>query len=72
MDLSSSINSHLVTGSDGQTRVVSWAIVHETFASRRIGLFVDCALERNLLGHSGLKVSGIRFIYEKNVRRLRA
>jgi hypothetical protein len=70
VDLSSSIDSNLVAGGYRQTGVVSGAVVHETFASGGIGLFVDCALERNLLSYSGLEISGIRFIYEKNVRRL--
>ena len=72
MDLSSSIDSNLVAGGYRQTGVVSGAIVHETFASGGIGLFVDCTLERNLLSYSGLEISGIRFIHEKNVRRVGA
>lgn len=70
MDLSSSIDSNLVAGGYRKTRVVSRAVVHETFASSRIGLFVDRALERNLLGYSGLEISSIGFIHEKDVRGL--
>ena len=72
MDFSSSIDSNLVAGGYRQTRVVSGAVVHKTFTSRRVGLFVDRALERNFLSYSGLEISGIRFIYEKNVWRLGA
>ena len=67
MDLSSSIDSNLIAGGYRQTRVVSGTVVHETFASRRICLFVGCALEGNLLSYSGLEISGIRFIHEKIV-----
>jgi len=70
VDLSSSIDSDLIPGSDGQTRVVSRTIVHETFSSSGISLFVDCALERNLLGDSGLEVAGIRFVHEKKIWRV--
>lgn len=72
MDLSSSVDRNLVAGGDRQTRVVSGAVVHETFASRRIGLFVRRALERDLLSHSGLEISGIRFIHKKDVWRISA
>ena len=73
MNLSPGVDSNLVTGSDGQTRVVSGTVVHETFAGRRISLLVNCALERNLLGNSGLEIPSIRlFINKKNVWRLRA
>ena len=72
MDLSSGINCNLVAGGDSQTRIVSRTVVHETFAGSRISLFVDCTLEGNLLGYSGLEVSCIWFIHKKNVRRLRA
>ena len=68
MDLPSSIYSDLVPSGNGQTGVVTRAVVHETFASSRISLFVDCALERNLLGDSGLEISGIGFVNEKKWR----
>ena len=68
MNLPSSIDSDLVPGGNGQTRVVSRTVVHETFASSRISLFVDCALEGNLLGHSGLEIAGVLFIHEKKIR----
>jgi len=68
VDFPSSIYSNLVPGSNGQTRIVSRTVVHETFASSRISLFVDCALERNLLGDSGLEIAGIGFVHEKKWR----
>lgn len=67
MNLPSSIDSDLVPGGNGQTRVVSRTVVHETFSSSRIGLFIDCALERNLLGYSGLEIAGVRFVHEKKI-----
>ena len=67
MNFPSSIDSDLVPSGNGQTRVVSRTVVHETLSSSRIGLFVYCALERNLLGYSGLEVAGIRLIHEKKV-----
>ena len=72
MNLPSGIDSNLVSGGNVQTRVVSRTVVHKTFASGGIGLFVDCALERNLLGDPRLKIAGIGFVYEKEVRRLGA
>ena len=69
MDLPSSIDSNLVPGGDGQTRVVSGPVVHETFASSRVSLFIDCALEGNLLGDSGSEIAGIAgFVHEKKRR----
>lgn len=67
MDLASSIDSDLVPGGNGQTRVVSRTVIHETFASSRISLFVDCALEGNLLGYSRLEIACVRFVYEKKI-----
>ena len=70
MDLPPGIDSDLVPGGDVQTRVVSRTVVHETFASSRISLFVDRALEGDFLGDSRLEIAGIRFVYEKKIRRL--
>jgi len=68
MDLPSSINGDLVPSSNVQTRVVSRTVVHETFSSRGIGLFVDCALEGDFLGNSRMEIAGIRwFVYEKKI-----
>lgn len=67
MNFPSSIDSNLVPGGNGQTRVVSRTVVHETFTSGRIGLFVDCALEGDLLGYSGLEVASVRLIHEKKI-----
>lgn len=72
MDLPSSIDGDLVTGGNGQTRVVSGTVVHETFASSRISLFIDCALERNLLCDSGLEIAGITGLVHEKKRRLGA
>lgn len=68
MNLPTGIDSDLVPGGNGQARVVSRAVVHETFAGSRIGLLIDCALEGNLLGHSGLEITGVRFVHEKEIR----
>jgi hypothetical protein len=57
----------MVPGGNGQTGVVSKTVVHETFANSRISLFVDCALEGNLLGYSGLEMAGVRFFHKKNI-----
>ena len=46
---------HLVTGADGETRVVVGSIVHQTLASRRICLFIESAHDRELACHSGLQ-----------------
>ena len=72
MNFPSSIDSDLVPGGNGQTRVVSRTVVHKTFASSRIGLFVDCALEGNLLGYSGLEVAGVRPVHKKHIWGVRA
>ena len=68
MNLPSSIDSDLIAGGNGQTRVVSRTVVHETFASGRISLFVDCALEGDLLGYSGLEIARVWFVHEKKIR----
>ena len=72
MDLPSGVDGDLVPRSDGQTRVISRTVVHETFSSRRIGLFVDCTLERNFLGDPRLEVAGVRLVHEKDIWRLGA
>ena len=71
MNLPSSVDGDLVPSGNVQTRVVSGTVVHETFASSRISLFVDRALEGNFLGNSRLEIAGIRrFVYEKKIWRL--
>ena len=65
MNFPSSVDSDLVPGGNVQTRVVSRTVVHETFPSSRIGLFVDRALEGDLLGNSRLEISGIRRLIHK-------
>ena len=49
VNLSSSVDSNLVSGPDGQSWVIARAIVHERFASSRVGLFIDSARNRKLL-----------------------
>ena len=69
MNLPTSIDSDLVPGGNGQARVVSRAVVHETFTGSRICLLIDRALEGNFLGHSGLEIAGVlRFVHEKEIR----
>jgi len=65
VNLSSSIDSDLIPGGNVQTRVVSRTVVHETFAGSRISLFVNCALEGNFLGYSGLEIAGVRSVHKK-------
>ena len=67
MNLPSSIDSDLIPGGNGQARVVSRTVVHETFSSSRISLFVDCALEGNLLGYSRLEIAGVRLVHKKKI-----
>lgn len=68
MNFPSSIDSDLVPGGNVQTRVVSRTVVHETFPSSRISLFVDRTLEGDFLGNSGLETAGIRrFVHKKKV-----
>lgn len=56
MDLASLVDGDLVAGTDAQTGVVVWTIVHETFASGRIGLLIECAGNRQLSGDTCLDV----------------
>lgn len=43
MNFSTSVNSDLVAGTDGEARVVVGTVVHETFACGRVGLLVESA-----------------------------
>jgi len=72
VNLPSSIDSDLIAGGNCQTRVVSGTVVHETFASGRISLFVDCTLEGDLLSYSGLEIAGVWFVHEKKIWCFRA
>lgn len=68
MNLPSGVDSDLVPGGNSETRVVPGAVVHETFAGSRIGLLVDCALQGDLLGHSGLEIPSVGFVNEEEIR----
>ena len=48
MDLASLVDGDLVAGTDAQTGVVVGTIVHETFASSRVSLFIEGAWNRQL------------------------
>ena len=67
MNLPSCVDSDLIPGGNCKTRVISRTVVHETFTGGRISLFVDCALEGDLLSYSGLEIAGIGFIHEEKI-----
>ena len=67
MNLPSGVDSDLIPGGNCKAGVISGTVVHETFAGGRISLFVDCALEGDLLGYSGLEIAGVRFIHEEKI-----
>ena len=72
MDLPSGIDGDLVPGGDVQTGVVSRTVVHETFSSGRISLFVDGTLEGDFLGDSRLEIAGVWFVHEEKIWRVGA
>lgn len=55
VDFASGVNGNLVARANAQSRIVVRTKVHETFAGRRISLFIDCAgdwkLRRESLRH---------------------
>ena len=56
MDLSSLVDGNLVAGTDAQTGVVARTVIHETFASGRVGLLIERAGNRQPGGDACLEV----------------
>ena len=56
MDLASLVDGDLVARTDAQTGVVAGTIIHETFASGRVGLLIERAGNRQLLSDTCLDV----------------
>ena len=49
VNFASGINSDLVARTNAETRVVTRTVVHDTFASGRISLFINRARNRELV-----------------------
>ena len=67
MDFATSVDCYLIARRDTETRVVTGTKVHDTFACRGIGLFINRAWNRELLANAGRQLCAILELGSINV-----